>query len=183
MTGRLRVFSAIPPSILRPFVMRRLLQRTADAFGTRPPIVRGMSGDQLVRAYAAFSSVRSELLLGGGGGPETSRRDLWRSAHHVGSDLRRWLGISSMAEAMVAARAVYRVLDIDLRGSPAGDVVVARCSFARVYSPEVCAVMSSLDAGLFAGLTGGRRLTFSDRLTEGAPACLATLQPPEEAAA
>jgi hypothetical protein len=84
---------------------------------------------------------------------------------------------------MVAARAVYRVLDIDLRGSPAGEVVVARCSFARIYSPEVCALMSSLDSGLFAGLTGGRRLTFSLRLTEGAPACAATLTPPQEVAA
>jgi hypothetical protein len=84
---------------------------------------------------------------------------------------------------MVAARAAYRVLGIDLRGSATGEVVVARCAFARVYAPEVCAVMSSLDAGLFAGLTGGRRLTFTQRISEGAPACLATLAPPERRAA
>jgi hypothetical protein len=39
--------------------------------------------------------------------------------------------------------------------------------------------MSALDAGLFAGLTGGRTLTFTQRITEGAPACLANLRPTE----
>jgi hypothetical protein len=92
--------------------------------------------------------------------------------------LRRRLGVRTVADAMVAARAVYRALDIDLRGSAGGDVLVGRCSFARLYTPEVCAVMASVDAGVFAGLTGGRRLTFRRRITEGAPACVARLEEP-----
>jgi hypothetical protein len=183
MTLRVRAFSMIPPSMLRPFVVRWLFRSTADAFGTPPPVLRGMSGGDLLRAYGAFSNARSEFQLRRGGDLEAVRRDLWISAHRVGVFLRRCLCIGTDADAMVAARAVYRVLDIDLRGSPAGEVVVARCSFARIYSPEVCALMSSLDSGLFAGLTGGRRLTFSLRLTEGAPACAATLTPPQEVAA
>ncbi|HEX6577458.1 MAG TPA: hypothetical protein VF082_03745 [Jiangellaceae bacterium] len=178
MTLRLRAFAAVPPSLLRPFVVRRLLHRTADAFGVRrPPMRARASGMDLLFAYATFSNTRAELLLAGHGDIHAARRELWRIAERIGRGLRRGLGITTVADAMVAARAVYRALDIDLRGSPTGEVVVARCSFAGIYGPEVCAVMSSLDAGLFAGLTGGQRLAFTRRITEGAPACLATLAP------
>jgi hypothetical protein len=53
---------------------------------------------------------------------------------------------------------------------------VAGCRFATTYSPDVCRVMSASDAGLLAGLTGGGRLTFTERISAGAPACIATLQ-------
>lgn len=178
MTLRLRAFAAVPPSLLRPFVVRRLLRRTADAFGADLPALRGrVSGMDLLLAFATFSNARAELLLVGHGDADAVRRDLWRIADRMGRGLRRGLGVTTVPDAMVAARAVYRALDIDLQGSPTGEVVVARCSFAGTYGPEVCAVMSSLDAGLFAGLTDGRRLTFSRRITEGGPACLATLEP------
>ena len=183
MTLRLRAFAAIPPSLLRPFVVRQLLRRAADAFRVPPPPARGVSGNEMLRAYATFSNARAELLLRGRGDLDAVRRDLSRSADRLGGGLRRRLGIRTASDAMIAARAVYRALDIDLRGFPSGDVVVPRCSFSRVYAPEVCAVMSSLDAGLFAGLTRGRRLTFTQRITEGAPACLATLGPLEGRAA
>jgi hypothetical protein len=129
--------------------------------------------------YATFSDSRAELLLAGCGDLGSVQRDLWRIADQMGRGLRRWLGVKTHADAMLAASSVYRALDIDLLGTPTGEVVVARCSFAAVYGPDVCAVMSALDAGLFAGLTGGRTLTFTQRITEGAPACLARLQPTE----
>lgn len=179
MTLRLLAFWSIPSSLLRPFVVRRLLQRSAHAFGASPPrLGRWVSGDELLRAYATFSNARAELLLSGHGDLHAARRELWIAADRLGSRLRRLLGVRTTDDAMIAARAVYRALDIDLRGSAAGDVVVARCFFSSVYAPEVCALMSSLDAGLFAGLTGGRRLTFTERITEGTPACLAALGPP-----
>jgi len=181
VTLRLRAFAAIPPALLRPFVVRRLLRRSADAFGARlPPSGRPRSGSELLRVYATFSDARAQLLIAGCGEFDSVQRDLWRIADQMGRGLRRWLGVKTLADAMVGARSVYRALDIDLRGSPTGEVVVARCSFAAVYGPEVCAVMSPLDAGLFAGLTGGRTpLTFTQRFTEGAPACLANLRSSE----
>jgi len=184
VTLRLRAFEAIPPALLRPFVVRRLLRHSADAFGAGPPSSRRpRSGNELLRVYATFSDARAELLLAGCGDLDSVQRDLWRIADQMGRGLRRWLGVKTLGDAMVAARSVYRALDIDLRGSPTGEVVVARCSFAAVYGPDVCAVMSALDAGLFAGLTGGRTLHFTQRITEGAPACLASLRPTEVSAA
>jgi hypothetical protein len=179
VTGRLRAFWAVPPAVLRPIALRVLLRRVAAAFAAPPPVSRGLTGNDLLRAYAAFSNARAELLLTGHGDLDAARRDLWTGAHRIGRALRWGLGVRTTADAMLAARTVYRMLDIDLLGLPPGGVMVTRCSFARIYAPHVCMVMSSLDAGLFAGLTGGRRLTFSQRITEGAPACLATLQPRE----
>jgi hypothetical protein len=56
-----------------------------------------------------------------------------------------------------------------------GDVMVVRCAFARVYGPDVCRLMSSMDSGLIAGLTDAGGLHFTGRITEGASACRALL--------
>jgi hypothetical protein len=97
----------------------------------------------------------------------------------MGIGLRRWLRITGVPDAIIAARAVYRVLGIDLQGFASGDVLVSRCSFGSIYTPEVCGLMSSMDAGLLAGLTGGLRLTFSVRISEGHAICAARLVPAE----
>jgi hypothetical protein len=138
-----------------------------------------ISGADLLSAYAAFSTARSVFAARRRGDVDAARRALWTSAHRAGTRLRSALGIRTTADAMAAAHAIYRLIGIDLWGSSAGNVSVARCSFAPTYSAEVCSVMSSLDAGLFAGLTGGGRLTFTRRITEGAPACTAILMSPE----
>jgi hypothetical protein len=78
---------------------------------------------------------------------------------------------------MAAARMVYGLLDIDLRGTRDGRITVRRCAFSDVYSAEICRLISALDAGLLAGLSGGDRLEFTQRITEGAPCCLARLRP------
>ena len=179
MTRRLRAFARIPPSVLRPLVLRWLLRRTADAFGVPRPTFRWISSPDLLPTYATFSTTQSVFAARRGGDVDAVRRALRTSAHRAGTCLRSALGIRTTADAMAAAHAIYRLIGIDLWGSSAGDVVVTRCSFAGTYSPEVCSVMSSLDAGLFAGLTSGRHLTFTRRLSEGAPTCTAILMSSE----
>ncbi len=93
----------------------------------------------------------------------------------LGRRVRRALGVRTTREALDVAHRLYRLIGIDLTGDDRGQVVVTRCAFATVYSPDVCSLMSAADAGLLAGLTGGRELAFTARLTSGAPACLATL--------
>jgi hypothetical protein len=100
---------------------------------------------------------------------------MWRNAYALGESLRRRLGVRTRIEALRAARVAYRMIAIDLRADERGDVVADRCAFAAWYSPGVCRLMSSLDAGLIAGLTDGGRLTFSERITEGKPRCLARI--------
>ena len=77
----------------------------------------------------------------------------------------------------------YQVIGIDFAGTADGRVRIARCGFAAAYSPAVCRLIGALDAGLLAGLSGGDRLAFSQRITEGAPCCLARLERKEASTA
>ena len=74
---------------------------------------------------------------------------------------------------------MYDAIGVDFRGDAAGVVTVSRCYFSDVYTPEVCRLVSALDEGLLAGLAGGGRLTFSQRLTEGAVCCRARFEAEE----
>ena len=90
-----------------------------------------------------------------------------------GRRIRKLLRVETGAEAMAAARILYRAVGIDFAGEPGGDIAIRRCYFADRYSREVCRLVSALDEGVLAGLHGGGRLEFRARITEGAPACLA----------
>ena len=59
-----------------------------------------------------------------------------------------------------------------------GEIVVTDCYFSRFYTPEQCAVMSSVDSGIIAGLCGGGTLTFTERITEGCRRCRACFSKP-----
>jgi hypothetical protein len=66
-------------------------------------------------------------------------------------------------------------LDIDFQGDEKGEVLISHCSLSRYYSPDTCRVMSAMDRGLLAGLSGGKQLVFSARITEGQACCRAYL--------
>ena len=59
-----------------------------------------------------------------------------------------------------------------------GEIVVTDCYFSRFYTPEQCAIMSSVDSGIIAGLCGGGTLTFTERITEGCRQCRACFSKP-----
>jgi hypothetical protein len=56
-------------------------------------------------------------------------------------------------------------------------MTVSSCYFSSVYSPETCGVLSALDDGIFTGLSGGGRLRFSRRITDGSACCRADIIP------
>jgi len=151
----------------------RLFTRTAAAFGSHAPPQLARAADDLLAEYAFFTRTRVEDALTAGEDLEALDQRLFEAAFSLGSEYRLRLDLRTFADAMVAARLLYRGIGIDFRGSADGSIVVRRCSFASVYSPEVCVIVSALDRGLIAGLTGGGVLRFRERLTAGAPACLA----------
>jgi hypothetical protein len=155
--------------------VERLFSRTAAAFGSPvPPPLRGGAGGRL-REYALFTRDRAEEALCGGGNLRALDNRLFGAALALGGDYRLRLKVRGTRDAMAAARLVYRGLGIDFRGSVEGTVEIRRCAFAAVYTPRVCALMSALDRGLLAGLTGGGVLEFQQRITEGADSCRACL--------
>ena len=156
----------IPP-VVRRRVLGGLFARTAAAFGQPMPSVRGLSAEQTLHAFAEFTATATDT-------PQLARR-LYEVTVGPGRWLRRAFGVTSTQDVMDAAQVVYRLLGIDFDGDQRGEITIGACFFSRVYPPEACRVMSALDAGLLAGLSGGRRLEFAQRITDGYTCCLARL--------
>ena len=169
------------PRRVRRRAIEELFARTAAAFGSPVPPPQGRGTASRLAEYACFTKERAEeaLARSAGGGPEllaALERRLYRAARGLGGRFRLRFGVRSAGEALAAARVIYRGLGIDFRASPDGQIVIRRCSFAAVYTPRVCALVSALDRGLLAGLAGGGELRFGQRLTEGACCCRAAFE-------
>lgn len=175
MSLRLRALELHTPRWVARSALRGLFDATASAFGCDPVDVHGLTCGELLERYAAFTTACAERTLADPSEVDAVSESMWRNAYALGESLRRRLGVRTRDEALRAARVAYRMIGIDLRADERGAVVVDRCAFAGWYSPGVCRLMSFLDAGLIAGLTKGGHLTFSERITEGRPRCLAQI--------
>lgn len=174
MSLRTRMLPDRVPAPVRRAAIRSLFRATVDAFDAATPDLHGCSADAILATYARYTDELARDTLDDPDRRPLVERRLHANMERLGRRVRRALGVRTTPEALDVARRLYRLIGIDLTGD-GGQVVVARCAFASVYSPGVCSLMSAADAGLLAGLTGGRELAFTARLTSGAPACLATL--------
>jgi ferredoxin len=176
--ARLLLMRLYVPAGIRRQGIEELLSRTAAAFGKEVPPASGRSAGARLRDLAGASCSWAEAAIAEGRDLQAIDARLSRSALHLGRVYRARLGISSTADALAAARAIYRGIGIDLRGDArSGEIVVRRCMFSRCYSPGVCRLISALDRGLLAGLTAGGSLRFTARITEGCDRCRAVLTP------
>ena len=170
MSLRSRFFLRAAPGFLRAACIKRIAKLTAEAFGSAPRKVSSLDH------FAALTVGLAENALRPGAETAKIEERLSLGAQRLGRKVRSWLGITSMEEAMAVARALYGILEIDFRADAAGRFAVARCRFSSCYSPAVCRLISSVDQGLVAGLTGGARMTFTRRITEGAAFCAGEVQ-------
>lgn len=175
MSLRLRALELHVPDVVARSALRRLFEATAAAFGSEPEDVDGLDRRTLLVRYASFTTQCAEQALADQMDLDVVSRRMWAHSYALGESFRRRLGVRTRADALRAARVAYRMIGIDLRADRRGRVTVDRCTFAEWYSPQVCRLMSSLDAGLIAGLTDGGRFSFSERITEGRPRCLARI--------
>ncbi len=173
MNGRLFLARLYLPAGLRRRKLEELLLLTARAFDEPPPSTNGLSREELLQKFAEFSREMAEKTLDSPSRSAAAERRLFDGAMRLGQEIGRTLRVSTREEAMAAARVLYRCLEIDFRGGPGGDIIIRSCYFSRFYSPEVCRLMSSLDAGILSGLAGGGGLEFTQRLTEGREGCRA----------
>ena len=150
---------------------------TATAFECDAPHVAGVSHSEMLRAYALFTAEQAGQALERSADPREIQDRLYAGACRMGANLRHAFRITNDAEALAAAKVLYRALGIHLSASPRGqsgaEVTVRRCFFSDYYTRDTCRLIASLDAGLFAGLSGGGRLEFYRRITEGATCCKA----------
>jgi hypothetical protein len=177
MSLALRLLDGHVPAFVRRAALRALFATTAAGFGCPVPPLDGLDADALLRRYAQFTREQAEAALRDGQDLPALSDRLECGARTLGARLRSGLRLRTTEDAMAAARMLYGLLDIDLRGTRDGDITVRRCAFSDTYSAEVCRLVGALDFGLLAGLAGADRLEFTQRITEGAPCCLARLRP------
>jgi hypothetical protein len=163
MSIRSRLFALSMPRFLRRVFIARLARLTASAFDAEAPRASSLS------SYEAFTAEQAEGAAG------NSAERLFSSAHDLGSRLRALLGIRRTDEALAVMRVLYRVIGVDFRCTEEV-FVVSRCGFSSTYTPQVCRLISSLDAGLLSGLTNGKSMVFTQRITEGAAFCRGVLE-------
>ncbi len=163
----------VPRFIQRQKIIQ-LFQITAAAFECPPPTLAGLGYEECLRQFAMFTREGSERAI--------ERKDelplksrLYQATFLLGQKLRADFKIHNIKETMEMSQIIYKILGINFKGDRAGNILIARCFFSHYYSREVCRVISSLDEGLLAGLSGGLQLNFSRRITEGSDCCQARL--------
>ena len=164
------------PAFVRKGILAELSAATADAFACPAPALAHLSCDECLQTYARFTTAQAERVLQSGSDLPVVKARLYRNAYPLGRKLRRWVGVATTAEVMALGQILYRAIGVDMQGDAGGSVTVQRCYYSQSYSAPVCDLISALDDGVFAGLSGGSRLSFSQRLTEGYPCCRARLQ-------
>lgn len=174
MKLRLRILSIYIPVFIKKRYLIRLYGLTAEAFDNPIPDFRGQSYDRLLEKYALFTKdVAAHALekhdLG------TIEAKLYESSYRIGHELRKKIGLHSADDVLGALSIIYKVLGINFRSNLNGDVTISRCFFSSYYNSETCRLISNLDRGLVAGISGGWQFDFTDRITAGNDCCRARL--------
>jgi hypothetical protein len=173
MSVRLALLRLHLPALVRRAILRELIAAIARAFERPCPPISDLSAEELLACAIDVSNRWSEDTLGAAADRSQAERRLFSEAFALGRRANRRLRIETEEEGLAAAGVLYEAIGIEFRPGRAGAIVVPRCAFARVYEQGVCELMSAVDSGLIAGLTGAAGLRFTERLTEGAPACRA----------
>jgi hypothetical protein len=172
----LRILAAFAPAALKKREMQHLFRISASAFGCAVPCIAALSYGQSLSEFARFTRSEAVKLYSPGGDIEGARERLFHGGRTLGERIRGICRIATGDQAVSAMRILYRAIGIDARFE--GSVMtVSRCYFSSGYSPDTCSVLSALDDGIFTGLSGGERLRFIRRLTDGSACCHAEIIP------
>ncbi len=169
----LRILQLYVPAFVKKKVIRELARLTADAFQCKAPDLKGLSYKASLQAYAIFTCEQAQRLIRCGCGIVEVKERLYQAAMQMGKDIRRRLHIATHEQVLMASRIMYRILGIRMHEDSNGGILISQCFFSRYYSGEVCRIISSLDEGVAAALSGGGRLEFHQRITEGGNCCKA----------
>ncbi|MCD8367692.1 MAG: hypothetical protein LUC48_06665 [Clostridiales bacterium] len=150
-----------------------LMRQTAKAFGVGAPKAARCSTPELLKAYAQFTSEEAVRALEHGDDLEALHQKLYQMACGLGKHLRRWLRPKDEKDCLAVIILLYRNIGIQMEEEAPGTICVRKCYFSAFYTPEVCAVISAIDQGIFAGVYQGGKLSFRERITEGHDVCRA----------
>jgi len=168
------------PGAARTAVSAVLLEVFAGTFGVEAPRVFGMGPDRALYAFREFSAACMDEALSSPVYAARKREELEGRARALGEAVRRVLRPGD-GELAGLVSYFYAAIGIDVVAHVPGALTFKRCHFAGGYTPALCAFMSAFDSGFVGGLAGGGSLRFEERITEGAPCCVAVFSDREEA--
>ena len=167
----LKIMQFYVPEFIKKKKLHELFCLTADSFQSRLPKLHGLSFAECLSRYALFTRQQAESYLYKELPLEEVKHRLYQNSYIFGQKLRKSLHIVTLKEAFVALQVIYKLIGIDFQYDSQGEFIIKQCFFCKYYSGEVCKLISSLDEGLAAGLSGGGKLCFNQRITEGASCC------------
>ncbi len=177
----LRLLQLYFPGFIKKQKLEQLFTITAHAFGCEAPSTQGLTFEQCLQKYALFTQQQTERHLKDSSDINNLKKNLYQKAYQLGKELRKEFGITTSKEFILMSKIIYNMLGIDFNSSSSqNEIIINHCFFSQYYSPEICQVISSLDEGIAAGLSGGGNLCFHQRITEGYNCCRANLVFKEE---
>lgn len=166
----LKIMQIYIPGFIKKRKLYELFCLTSDAFNCELPELRGLNFERLLLKYALFTKEQAERCLQSGFQLNEIKQRLYQNSYLFGQNLKKSFNITTLEEAALLLETVYKLIGIDLNYKRQDEIIIKQCFFSKYYSEEVCKLISSLDEGLIAGLTG-RRLCFYQRITEGCSCC------------
>jgi len=167
----LKIMRLYLPEFIKKKKLNELFRLTADAFQSELPELMGLSFAECLSKYALFTREQAERYVQSGRPLEEVKHRLYQNSCIMGQSLRKNLHIATWEDAVTALKVIYEFIGIDFQCDRQGEFIVKQCFFSQYYSDGVCKLISSLDEGLAAGLSGGGRLCFELRITEGGSCC------------
>ncbi len=133
-------------------------------------------------SMAAAHNERVKILiqeLGYQKAVKLGRSSMFEVGCKLGKEARRKLGVgNNFKDLETAAGILYKILGIKFKiENRDGNVVmiVNKCSLSKYYSLESCMILSAADEGVVYGLNENIGMRFKERITEGAPECIACI--------
>jgi hypothetical protein len=161
------------PAFVKKKMLADLFDLTAQAFGSVPPRINILSYGETLEVYARFTQREAERVLEERHNIETVEARLYDNARALGKKLRESFRLRRPEDILRMSKLLYKTLGIAFEGRGDGQVTIARCYFSQFYTERVCGLVSALDAGVAAGLSGGGKLSFYQKITEGRDCCKA----------
>jgi hypothetical protein len=171
----LKILRFYIPVFIKKKNLEELFVLTAEAFKCNTPSLKGISFNEMLKMYALFTKNEAGNAMNNGSDIRTIKEQLYQNAFLFGKKIGTLFNIHTMNELMILSKMLYNIIGIDFAGNNEGEITIENCYFTQFYSDKICQIVSSLDEGILAGISGGKQLVFYSRITEGKECCRARL--------
>jgi hypothetical protein len=175
----LNLLSFCTPERVKKKEIYQLFKVTADAFNSKMPKfdLKKISSGKILQEYALFTKEKTDEFIKAYGIDSEKltglKNRLYKSSYEMGKEIKKNLKIKNSAEILKVMKLIYKIIKIDFKKYKNGVVIINSCFFSSYYNHDICCVISSLDKGLAAGISGGSNLEFFQRITDGKGCCSA----------